>query len=489
MRDRIRRELGASLQRLRRTERREIRELRDWLERTSTVVHLSVLVFVPLLIAFVTYLSNTLAELSFLLFPPLASGAYTLFANPDSEYASPARFVGGLTTGAACGWVGLAVSNLFFAGSTANLGVTAVSAALSVLLVGGVTWVLHIEEPSAYSTALLGLLVPPAQQPAFLFSVFSGTAIVAGVFVVWRREVYEQRATVLYQSVKGDDHVLVPMYGERADATAMLGARIAGAHDAGKVVLLDVVDDEEVALAEKDLLDSHDAVDLASPVPETESDVWEDVERETVADTVGQLETRAHRIETKVGVPCEVVVAVEGGSLGQTVVATAGQANCDLVATPYAERHGRLAPFVHELFRSDVDVLVHRSTDGRTRWKRVLAPVRRASDVSHSMIDFAMRLAGKSGHIGVCSCIGQSGNRRRAESMLSNLAEPFDAPIETRVSREEIVPFLRETAPYYDLVLIGASRDRSAASRLIAPPTFEGIQELGTDVAIVDRGQ
>jgi uncharacterized membrane protein (DUF485 family) len=487
MRDRLRREVSDALQRLRRIERRELRELRDWLERTSTVVHLSVLVFVPLLIAFVTYLSDALAELSFLLFPPLASGAYTLFANPDSEYAAPGQFVAGLTIGAGCGWAGLTLSNLLVDGPTATLGVTAVSAALSVLLVGTITWVLHVEEPSAYSTALLGLLVPAGQQPAFLVSIFAATAIVAGVFVVWRREVYEQRATVLYQSVKGDDHVLVPMYGERTDATAMLGARIAGAHDAGKVVLLDVVDDEEVALAERNLLDSHDAVDLASPAPETETGVWDAVEREMIADTVGRLETRARRIETTVGVPCEVVVAVEGGSLGRTIVATAAEANCDLVAAPYAERHGRLAPFVHELFRSNIDVLVHRSTDGRTRWKRVLVPVRRASDVAHSMIDFAMRLAGKSGHVGVCTCIGQSGNRRRAESMLANLAEPFDAPIETRVSREEIVPFLRETAPYYDIVLIGASQDRSAASRLIAPPTFEGIRDLETDVAIVDR--
>jgi len=488
MRDRLRRELAAVVARLRRIERRELRELRDWLERTSTIVHLSVLLFVPLLIGLVTFLSNTLEALSFLLFPPLASGAYTLFANPEGEYADPAQFVGGLTAGAGCGWLGLLVSNQFVTGPTAALGVTAASAALAVLLVGGLTWVLGLEEPSAYSTALLGLLVPPAQQPAFLVSVFGGTAIVAGVFLVWRREIYDQRATVLYQSVRGDDHVLVPMYGDRADATAMLGARIAGAHDAGKVVLLDVVDDEEIARAERDLLDDHGQVDLATSVPDAETDVWEDIERSTVVDTVGELETRAHRIETKVGVPCEVVVAVERGSLGGTIVSTAAQANCDLIATPYAQRHGRLAPFVHDLFRSDVDVLVHRSTDGRTRWKRVLVPVRRASDVAHSMIDFAIRLAGVSGHIGVCTCIGENGNRRQAESMLANLADPFDAPIETRVSREGIVPFLRQTAPYYDLVVIGASRDRSAASRLVAPPTFEGIEELETDVAIVDRG-
>jgi len=488
MRDRLRRAVVAAISRLRRIERRELRELRDWVERTTTIVHLSVLLFVPLLIALVTYLSNTLDALSFLLFPPLASGAYTLFANPEGEYADPAQFVGGLTAGAACGWAGLVASNQLVAGPTTMLGVTAVSAGLSVLLVGVVTWLLDLEEPSAYSTALLGLLVPPAQQPAFLFSVLGATMIVAAVFLVWRREFYERRATVLYQSVRGDDHVLVPMYGDDADATAMLGARIAGAHDAGKVVLLDVVDDEKIARAERDLLDRHERVDLATSVPDPETDVWEAVERSTVSETVGQLETRARQIETKVGVPCEVVVAVERGSLGGTIVATAAETNCDLITTPYARRHGRLAPFIHDLFRSEVDVLVHRSTDGKTQWKRVLVPVRRASDVAHSMIDFAIRLAGASGHIGVCTCLGEGGDRRRAETMLSNLANPFDAPIETRVSREQIVQFLHQSAPYYDLVMIGASQDRSAASRLVAPPTFEGIKELDADVAIVDRG-
>jgi len=488
MRERLRRTFRTLVRRFRHFERREIKEFRAWIERTTTIVHLSVLVFVPLLIAFVTYLANSLEGLSFLLFPPLASGVYTLFSNPESQYASPSRFVGGLTIGAACGWIGLATAGEVVTGSAVSMEVTALSAATSVFLVGSVTWLLDLEEPSAYSTALLGLLVPPARQPAFLASVFGATLIVSGVFAVWRREFYERRATVLYQSVKGDDHVLVPMVGEHADATAMLGGHIAGAHEAGKVVLLEVVADEEIALAERDLLDRHNAVDLASPPPEADEAFWNAVDRSTVADTVGNLETRAREIETRTGVPCEVVVTVQGGSLGDTIHQTATEANCDLVVMPYQQRHGRLAPFVHDLFQSEMDVLVHRSVAGQTRWRRMLVPVRRASDVAHSMIDFAMRLVGASGQISVCTCIGPTGDRRRAESMLADLVEPFDARIETRVSRLEIVEFLTETAPYYDLVMIGASRDRSAASRLVAPPTFEGIQEIETDVAIVDRG-
>jgi hypothetical protein len=161
--------------------------------------------------------------------------------------------------------------------------------------------------------------------------------------------------------------------------------------------------------------------------------------------------------------------------------------NCDLIAASYEERHGGLSPFVRALFRGDVDVVVHRSHAGATRWKRVLVPVRRASDVAHSMLDFACRLAGKSGRIAVAHCLPTDRNRRQAEEMLADLVDPFSGTIETRVSVASIESFLAETADGYDLVILGASTDRSAASRLVSPPTFERIQQLDTDVAIVDR--
>jgi hypothetical protein len=37
------------------------------------------------------------------------------------------------------------------------------------------------------------------------------------------------------------------------------------------------------------------------------------------------------------------------------------------------------------------------------------------------------------------------------------------------------------------MVFVGASRDRSAASRLISPPTFERLADIDADAAIVDR--
>jgi hypothetical protein len=71
--------------------------------------------------------------------------------------------------------------------------------------------------------------------------------------------------------------------------------------------------------------------------------------------------------------------------------------------------------------------------------------------------------------------------------MLADLVEPFSGAIETRVSEADIQSFLAGTSEEYDIVIIGASQDRSAASRFIAPPTFERLDDIETDVAIVDR--
>ncbi|MDG5776392.1 HPP family protein [Haloarculaceae archaeon H-GB11] len=487
--------LYAWARRARRIERRELREFRRWLEQTRNLVHLSALLFVPLLIGVVTLLSNSVQQLSFLLFPPLASGTYTLFANPDSRYATPSRFVAGLTIGALCGWLAVILSSLLLGGTaTGQFQVHAGGAALAVFLTGAVTWPLDVEEPSAFSTALLTLLVPSGVLSGYVASVFLASSLVAGVFSVWHDRVYEQRAAFLYESTKGDDHVLVPMRGANPDATAMLAARLAGAHDAGKVVLLDLVESADAAMAERELLDDH-----RRPAPlradggrttdgRSSDEALSEVEAErAVSSAVTNLEMRAAEIETQVGVPCEVVVAVDGANPAPTVLQIADEVNCDLVAASYEERHGGLSPFVRDLFRGDTDVVVHRSHAGRTRWRRVLVPVRRASDVAHSMLDFACRLAGEAGRISAATCLPSDKNRRQAEEMLADLVDPFGGTIETRVSVGSIESFLAETTGAYDLVIMGASTDRSAASRLISPPTFERIQDLDTDVAIVDR--
>jgi nucleotide-binding universal stress UspA family protein len=523
MLDGSKRRLVAVLGRIRRFERREIQEFRGWLEHTRNLLHLSVLLLMPLVLALVTTLSNAIEELPFLLFPPLASGTYTLFAQPESKYASPRRFIGGLTSGALCGWLALELAaRVWYRVPPTEFTVNPGAVALAVFLTGAVTWALDLEEASAFSAALLVQVTDftSASREMYVLSVLLSSSIVAVLFVVWRSRFYEQRAQYLYQSTKGDDHVLVPMRTESADQTAMLGARLAAAHDAGKVVLLDLVDDAEIAEAESKFLDrdadrlsgvatdggpasgasgtsSEPVSDGGEPVttdeggepegPLDQSTLDSIANERAVAARATRLEERANDIETQVGVPCEVVIAVADGTPAATVIKTANEVNCDLIATPYEERHGSLAPFVRMLFRGNVDVLVHRSRDGRTRWRRVMVPVRRAGDVAHAMIDFSLRLTGRTGQVSVCNCIEPKGSRRRAEEMLSDLVEPFVGPLESRVTRQPIEEFLTDHAPEYDLVFMGASMDRSAASRLVSPPTFERMQDLDCDVAIVDR--
>jgi nucleotide-binding universal stress UspA family protein len=494
MREALLARIRAAVDRFHRLERRELRHLRRHVEVTGTIVHVSILLFVPFLVGVLVYVTTRVEALSFLLFPPLAAGTYMLFANPESEQASPIRFVGGLTAGAVCAWIAIEIALRFvYPGLPPSaLAVDAPGAAFAVFLTGVITWVLDIEEPAAYAMALLGLLVEPGNQAAFVLSVLVGSTIVAVAFYTWRELFYERRATYLYASTRGDDHVLVPMLGETAEATATLGARLAAAHDAGTVVLLDVVDDAEIAAAERRRLATADsAIDLAATdggeaAATAEAAAPPDVP-DAVEDAATRLEEQAARIRTRVGVPCEVMVAVEGASRSRTVLDAAADANCDLVTVPYETKHGSLSPFVRELFRGDLDVLVHRSRDGRTAWREVMVPVRGPSDVAHSMIDFGLRLAGKTGRVSVSTCIRSADQRRRADAMLADLVETFEGNVETRVATASIEQFLSRNASEYDLVCIGASRDRSAASRLISPPTFERIRDLDTDVAIVDR--
>ncbi|MFC5972529.1 HPP family protein [Halomarina salina] len=472
------------LRRIHRRERRELRELRVWLETTRNLIHVSALVFVPLLLALVTGLSNAIAQFSFFLFPPLASGTYALFADPTGKHSSPVKFVVGLTLGAVCGLVAFHAGALFYPES--QMSVHAGSAALAVFLTGAVTWALDVEVPPAFSSALLILVTngAPGSRVLYVLSIALSSMVVAGAFVLWRREVYAERAQYLYQSTKGDDHVLVPMRGPHTDATAMLGARLAAAHDAGKVVLLDLVTDEAVADAERESAERGDETVATDGGQESDS---EDPEQRVAARAATDLEARASAIRTRVGVPCEVVVASEGANPASTILRTAHDTNCDLIAASYETEGVSLSPYIRELFRGDVDVLVHRSCDGRTRWNHVMVPVRKAGDVAHEMLDFAARLSGRTGRVAVCHCIESEESRREAETMLRDLVETVSAAVETRISRSDIAQFLESNAPSYDLVIIGASQERSAASRFISRPTFERVRDLDADVVIVDR--
>lgn len=483
-----RQRIQAVVIRIRRGLRRRWRTLRRWVESTQNFVHLSILLLVPLLIGLVTALSNAIPGLSFLLYPPLAAGAFTLFADPEGRYASVTRFVGGLTLGAVCGWVAVLVVS--FVGIEAATGVNPVAATLAVFLTGVTTWLLDTEEPAAFSTALLTLFVhAQIERPEiYVVSIAASSALVAGGFAVWRELFYERRDQYLYEASQGDDHILVPMRGPQAESTAMLAGRLAAAHRAGKVVLLDLVAEEWMAEAERGLLDEHGAA--RRPDARGNGHVPEDLpEHGTVIESVDRLERRAYEVESTTGVPCEVIVAMSGSNPGQTALRAARRTNCDLVATPYEVEDDHLSPFVRTLFQGEYDIIAHRTQGDLTDWQRVLVPVRGTSDVAHGMVEFATRLAGTDGFVSVATCLGAASERqrRKAESMLSDLVEPFSGPIETRVVETEVDRFLERHAAEYDLIIMGASRDRSLASRLLTPPTFQRVGELDVDVAVVDR--
>ena len=104
------------------------------------------------------------------------------------------------------------------------------------------------------------------------------------------------------------------------------------------------------------------------------------------------------------------------------------------------------------------------------------------------MLDFANRLVPLRGTISACTCISNRRERRSAEIMLENVIESFSESIETRIATGSVEQFLERNTSLYDLAVIGASTDRSAASRLVSTPTFERIQEVDCDLAIVHRG-
>ncbi|WP_424006346.1 universal stress protein [Haloferax denitrificans] len=462
--------VGALRTRIRRIERREKVAFGRWIENTNNLLHLSILLIIPVLIAGVTLISNSVSTLSFLLFPPLASGSYTLFSDPEGRYASPVKFVVALTVGALCGLVAVGFAGWAY-GPTGTAVVHPAAAALAIFLAGVTTWALDVEAPSAFSTALLTLVTGDVNPEEYVVSIFFASFVIAIAFTVWREQFYERRAEYLYGTVRGDDHVLVPMRGETATQTAFFAARLAAAHSAGKVVLLDVLPPT--------LADESDANSDA----EGEADA--DLDAETDA-SVERLESCAHKLRTQLGVPVEIAVA-RGDPLTATTEAAANT-NSDLVVTPYEEDRGLLSDYIRGLFGGSYDTVAFRSTGETYRWRRILVLVSRPGDAAHAMIDFATRLAGKTGSVSVTTCITSEVERRPAESKLANLVETADGNIETRVARADVTGFIASNAATYDLVVLGSSGDRSPASRFIAPPTFERIREIDCDVAVFDRG-
>ena len=471
-------------QELRRTERRELRDLRRWLEDTQNLLGLTALVVVPLLIGLITWVSNVSPVVSFFVYPPLASGTYTLFADPEGRYSSPHAFVGGMTLGALSGWTALEISvRVLYTVPPEQFHVHAGAATLGIFLTGVTTWLFGVEEPTAYSSALL-VLVTGSAKLTYVAGIAVSSLLVAGTFAVWRRRFYRGKSRYLFRSTSGHDHVLVPIREGMPESVAIFAARIAAAHDTGKVLLVETVESSTIEETE---------VELATTGSPASEDVTGEPDVASLTDAaeeriVDRAVERLARLESKVGdvvdVSCESVVVVEGTSTGETLLQTARNENCDLVVAPYETGDNGPAPFVQTLLTGDVDTVIFSPSNGRTEWNRILAMVHSSGPVANSMLDFAQRLAGQ-GTISACTCISDHHERRDAEILLETLVESLTATVDTQIHQGTVTDFLESNASLYDLAVLGARADREQSLDSYLTATLERGLELDCDVAIV----
>ena len=410
---------------------------RRWLESTRNLLHITVLLAVPLLIGLVTLLSNAVDSLSFLLFPPLAAGVYTLFSDPEGRYASPERFVGGLTAGALCGWIALVATEATVPAATTG-DVSAGGAALGVFLTGAVTWAFDLEEPAAYSTALL-VSVVGVSQFEYVASVAVSSALVAGVFVSWRARFYERRAEYLYRSREDGERVLVPVHEGAGETATVVAARLAADRADGTVVLLDVVAPDE-----------------------DETAVEESTER---------LKALRGRLAERFDVDCERTVVADDPNSGEGLVRVAFDLGCDLIVVPWEEGSADDSGFASAVLSGEVDAVAFRGEEWREP-ERAFVAVEESGPVAHACCEFASRLV--SGTVTVCTSVPED-ETREAERTLARLVETHPERFETRVAREPIGDLIAESAPAYDLVLVGRDAGRAVA-------------DLGTPVVLVGVG-
>lgn len=448
---RRRRRFGASLDSLPRSRR----ELRNWLQVTDNFLSLSVVLLVPLVIATVTAASNAYAELSFLLFPPLASGAYSLFSNPDERQRSAANFIRGTTTGSLCGYG----ADLLVGGNSA--GIDPVVAGVAMLFVGIVTWMIRLQSPSAFATALLVLTTTEASAVAYVASVAIGSAIVAGVFVGWYEAIYKRRTKFLYGSLSAADRVAVPA-ASADDPAIHLGAALATAHDAGQLILVGVIDEPAV-----DVSDDRAAGDLA-----------------------GALSVRAETMAERYELACETAVAA--GDIKTVITDAVQRSGSDLVVASGTPDD---ATRIQTALGIETDAVALRSFGGREPWRRVIVMIARPGDIAHAMLDFASRIAdafqsaaprGRA-QVTACTCISAESERRAAERLLASLAHTTDQPVDTRIVSSDPASFVADNDGSYDLVLFGAPHRRDNPARFVTGDGADQLGDVSCDVAVVDR--
>ena len=463
---------------------RVLRSLRERISSTERLLHLMIIFIVPILLGGLTWLSNAIALLPFVIYPPLAAGTYTLFADPESQYADPKRFVGGMTLGAFSGWAALKLLTTFwYTVPPGQMEVHAGATALAVGLTAVLTWALDLEVPTAFSAALLALLA--GTSFTYVFAIALSSVAVAIVYVFWHDRIYERRAEFLYRTATSDDRVLIPVRAVASDEeTALFGALLAAAHEAGTVVLYRATPHQE-------LPEIHLGPSETGPLqPDRDAGATEPTAGDTWTDTpeIESLERVRLAVEETVDVPTEIAIESGDPNDPSKTIQAAHTLDCDLIVTSHDGELATPSPYLAGLFGGDVDAIAFNPTERTTSWSRVLVLVRGPGPTAMAMVDFATRIAATPERVSVAHTVEDQERRRQAETMLAELIDSFESDIETRVATGPVGDFLERNAAYYDMVFIGSSSDRSVASRILSPPTFQHLESVDVDVALVHMG-
>ncbi|MFB6284390.1 MAG: HPP family protein [Halobacteria archaeon] len=438
-----------------------VTRIREWFSRPNKFHLFTGMMAALILVSFVTELGRSF-DFNMFLVAPLASGTFTLFYNPEGEFASVRKFVGGLTLGAFSGYVSLLI--LGSAGSTAFM---------ALALTGSLIWVTKTVEPTAFTAAHLALVTGDASFK-YVFGIFVATSIIGFCFYVWKTKVYDKRASYLYESTWSDDNVLVPMVGEYEYDLVEIGSKIAEAHEGGRVVLLKVVEDSDL-------------------------------------DVSDELEELSEQVRQEFDVFLEVSVVEGNRSDPEVVRNAANRYDCDIVVAPWHAEESQaggkdndgmiqLSAYIRKLFKADFDVAVYRPAGDEITdiggvvdrgWDSVVTPVKKVNSLAFLIVDIGTRLAGEDGVVTVSRAIGKNEKRNAVQDELFNLTNSFRGRFETRVAsvsgtsaREFIVRESRE----YDMMVIGASSGLGIASRFLKTPTVELIAEdIDIPVVVVNK--
>ncbi|MFB6109595.1 MAG: HPP family protein [Halodesulfurarchaeum sp.] len=465
--------------------RRLVRALRQRITSTDMLLHLMILLVVPLLLAGLTWFSNAAPLLPFVIYPPLASGTYTLFADPESVYAEPKRFVGGMTLGALSGWVAIRLTSTFwYTGPPGEMEVHAGATAFAIALTVISTWVLDLEVPVAFSAALLALVA--GTDLSYVLAIAISSSMVAGLFLVWRDRIYEQRGEFLFRTATSDDRVLIPVRDIPADEeTALFGAHLAAAHEAGRVVLYRASPREEIPAASLDESAENPESVAREEGGEREKEAEDGEGPWTPTPDIAAVDRARTAIEETVDVPVEVAVETGDPADPERTLAAARALECDLIVAGQEGAIADRSDYLAGIFSDDIDAIAFHPSEEVTSWSRVLVLVRGPGKTARAMIDFATRIATSPERVSVAHTIDGSERRREAETMLAELVDSYDSDLETRVARGPVGRFLERNSAHYDVVFVGSSTDRSVASRILSPPTFRNLTEVEADIALV----